>query len=223
MAITMDEIKVLVVDDHPAFREGLCRAVADTDDIKVVATSGDSEEAIRLAQKLVPDVVVINVVMPKLSGIEVAKKINVSCPNTGILMVSAHTLGAYVLPAWRAGAMGYLLKTSSVDDLISAIRSVRAGETVLDPAVAGKLLRLLATITSEETKGLEVLHHRELDVLKLVAKGMHNIDIAKELHISDHTVHAHLTNIFVKLGVSSRTEAVLRALKEGWLTFNDLP
>lgn len=219
----MDEIKVLVVDDHPAFREGLCRVVADTDDIKVVATSGDSEEAVRLAQKLMPDVVVINVVMPKLSGIEAAKKINVSCPNTGILMVSAHTLGAYVLPALRAGAIGYMLKTSPVDDLISAIRSVRAGETVLDPVVTGKVLHLLATMASEDTKGLEVLHNREFDVLKLVAKGMHNMGIAKELRISDHTVHAHLTNIFAKLGVSSRTEAVLRALKEGWLTFDDLP
>jgi len=208
---TAGTIKVLVADDHPAFRDGLCRAISGTDDLEVIATADDGEQAVRLAQESVPDVAVISITLPKLDGITVAKQIKAASPKTSIIMVSAYDQGSYIATSLRAGALGYLCKTSPVDELINCIRTVNTGETVFDSRAAGKLLRLLLAEPIDETKYIEKLHDREMEVIKLVAKGMHNRDIATELHISEHTVHSHLTTIFRKLGVNSRTEAVLHA------------
>ena len=220
---TMEKIKVLVADDHPAFREGLGRLLAEEKDIEIVAKAADGEETVSLAKELLPDVTIMDIAMPKLNGIEAARQIKAACPTTAILMVSAYDYESYMLASLRVGAAGYLLKSAPLHDLISAVRLVHAGEGVFDLKAASRLIRRLAAVKGEERKNLEELHYRELQVLKLAAKGMSNKEIARELVISERTIQTHLVNIFRKLKVGSRTEAVLRALKEGWLTLDDLP
>jgi len=213
----------LIADNHPAFREGLCQLLEGEEDLKCIAKPEDGEEAVRLAKELAPDVAIIDVAMPKLNGIEAAKQIKVACPNTAILMVSAFGYESYVLASLRAGAAGYLLKSAPLRELTNAVHSVQAGEGVFDLKAASKILQRLSAEKGEEKRSPEELHRRELQVLKLAAKGISNKQIASKLSISERTVQTHLVNIFRKLGVGSRTEAVLHALKEGWLTLDDLP
>ena len=219
----MNKIKVLIADDHPAFREGLSRLLNAEEDLEVIAKAADGEETVSLAKELVPDVAIIDVAMPKLNGIEAAKQIREACPTTAILMVSAYGYESYVLASLQARAAGYLLKNTPVRELISAIRSAHAGQAVFDFKVIDKVMRRVATEKVERGWRPDGLRQRELQVLKLVAKGMANKQIARELVISERTVQTHLVRIFRKLGVSSRTEAVLHALKEGWFSLDDLP
>ena len=219
----IDKIRVLVADDHPSFREGLSRLLMEENDLEVVANAGDGEEAVRLATELLPDVAIIDVAMPKLNGIEATKQIKAACPNTAILIISAYDYEAYVLGAVEAGAKGYLLKNVRVRELVAAIRALHAGETVLDSDAAQKVFVRLAHTTGRVKKAQQVLQQRELEVLKMTAKGLSNNEIAQELSLSVRTVQTHLVNIFAKLDVSSRTEAVLHALRGGWLTLDDLP
>ena len=219
----MEKISVLVADDHPAFREGLCRFLGEEEDLEVIAKPADGEQAVRLAKELLPDVAIIDVAMPKLNGIEAAKQIKAACPNTAILMVSAYSYESYLLASLRAKAAGYILKNASLDELINAVRMVHNGEAVFDFKSISKVLGQLTTDEDTERKMLAELHHRELEVLKLAAKGRSNKEIAEELGISERTVQTHMVNIFRKLEVGSRTEAVLHALREGWLNLDDLP
>ncbi|MDO8473624.1 MAG: response regulator transcription factor [Dehalococcoidia bacterium] len=217
------KIKVLVADDHPAFLEGICRLLADESDIDVVARSSDGEAAVKMAKLLQPDVVVLDVAMPKLNGIEAAKQIKAACPNTAIILLSAYEYESYLLAALNAGATGYLVKNAPVRNLISAVRSAHSGQAVFDLKVAGRVLRNMSQDGREERKEAIWLQPREVQVLKLAAKGMSNKEIAQKLVVSERTVQSHLVNIFRKLAVGSRTEAVLRALKQGWLIPDDLP
>jgi len=219
----VQKIKILVADDHPAFREGLCRLIEEEEDMEVVATAADGGEAARLAKELLPNVAIIDVAMPVVNVIEAAKQIKAACPATATLMISAYGYESYILASLEAGAAGYLLKSVSLRDLTSAIRSVHAGKGVFDLKAASKILRRLSPEKGNGGGGLGKLHPRELEVLKLVAKGMSNKEIAAELSISERTVQTHLTNIFRKLEVGSRTEAVLHGLKEGWFALDDLP
>lgn len=219
----MEKIKVLVADAHPVFRDGLCRLLEDEDDLEIVARAADGEEAIRLAKELLPDVAILDVAMPGLNGIEAATQIKAVCPNIGILMMSAYNYESYMIASLRAGAAGYLLKNVSLRDLINAIRLVHAGEGVFDLKAASRILSRVAGEKWEDRRGLEGLGRREVEVLKLAAKGISNKEIAAELVISERTVQTHLVNIFRKLRVNSRTGAVFTALKEGWLTVDDLP
>ncbi len=219
----MKKIRVLVADDHPTFREGLCHFLEGEKDLEVVARPTDGEETVRLAKKLLPDVAIIDVAMPKLNGIEAARQIKAASPTTAILMVSAYAYESYLLASVRVGAAGYLLKNAPVSELISAVRSVRNGEAVFDSKAIGKVLGRLATEPGAESKGLAGLHDREVQILKIAAKGLSNKHIAEKLGISERTVQTHMFHIFRKLEVGSRTEAVLRALREGWLTLDDLP
>jgi len=219
----MAKIRVLIADDHPAFREGLARLLAEEEDIEVTGQANDGPEAVKLASELLPDVAIIDVAMPNLNGIETTKQIKAACPATAILVVSAYGHDSYVLGAVQAGAAGYLLKNVRVRDLIAAIRALHAGEAVLDPTAAHKVFRRLAQSVSGAIEASGELHERELELLKLAAKGMTNKEIAKALDISVRTVQSHLVNIFAKLEVGSRTEAVLHAVKRGWLTLDDLP
>jgi two-component system response regulator DegU len=164
----------------------------------------------------------MDVAMPKLNGIEAATQIKETCQNTAILIVSAYDYESYMLAALQVGAAGYLLKSAPLHDLINAIRLVHGGEGVFDLKVSSNVLHRLAS-KGEKGAGLVGLSHRELQVLKLGAKGLSNKDIASELVLSKRTIQTHLVSIFKKLGVSSRTEAVLHAIKEGWLTLDDLP
>ena len=218
----MVKIKVLVADDHPTFCEGLCRFLNEQPDIEVVARAGNGEEAIRLAQEMVPDVAIIDIAMPGTDGIGAARQIRATCPTTAVLMVSAFDYESYVLASLRAGAAGYMIKNAPVSELISAIRLLRSGESVFDREAIGKVLRRLGSTATGENVAAG-LHQGELEVLRRAAKGASNREIAQELGLSERTVQSHMLNIFRKLGVGSRTAAVLHALREGWLTPNDLP
>jgi DNA-binding NarL/FixJ family response regulator len=219
----MDEIKVMLVEDHVLVREGTRELLDREKDIQVVAEAGDGQEAIWLASARHLDVIVMDIAMPKLNGLEATRRIKAADPEVAVLVLTAYDDDEYVFAFLEAGAAGYLLKDVSTHDLIEAIRAVYAGEAVLHAAVTRKVVDYFARHTPErradEQKGLqEHLTERELEVLELAARGMTNREIASDLSISARTVQVHLSNVFGKLGVGSRTEAVLYAVREGWLS-----
>jgi NarL family two-component system response regulator LiaR len=217
----MEKIRVVIADNHPAFREGLCRLLADEKEIEVVGQAADGEEVVSLSTELKPDVAIVDVAMPRLSGIEATKRIKEISPKTAVLIVSAFNYQTYILASLRAGATGYLTKDTPIRELVTAVRLAYAGDGIIDRSAANNIIRHFIA-DKDNKKGNLDLYPRELEVLKLTAKGMRNKEIAKELNISERTVQAHLSNIFGKLEVDSRTEAVLQALKEGWLDICDL-
>ena len=220
---THRKITVLLADDHPAFREGLSRILAEEYDFEIVAMVGDGWEAVKAAERLLPNVAIIDVAMPGLDGIEALKLIRMKSPRTAVIVLSAYDYESYVLPAVEAGAAAYLLKSALVDDVVSAIKSVHKGHSVFGAAASGKIAaRLCETAGKTREVTTHRLHGRELEVLGLAAGGLTNKAIAAKLVISDRTVQAHFHNILRKLGATSRTEAVLRALREGWITFDKL-
>jgi len=221
----MDPIKVMLADDHVLLRQGTRELLDQQADIQVVAEAGDGEEAVWLAHVNRPDVIVVDIAMPKLNGLEATRQIKAANPNVAVLVLTAYDDDEYVFAFLEAGAAGYLLKDVGIQDLIEAIRAVHAGESVLHRAVTRKVIehfRHMARPQPGEAKPIsEHLTGRETQVLRLAAKGMTNRQIAAELSISDRTVQAHLSNVFNKLGVGSRTEAVLYAVREGWLSLKD--
>ena len=218
----MGKIRILVADDHPIFQEGLCRLLRDEKDLEVVARVADGEESVKLSKELMPDVALLDVAMPKINGIEAAKQIKTACPDTAILILSAYDYEAYILASLKVGIAGYLLKDTAHRNVVNAVRSVYAGEAVYDQKTAGKVLQQLATNKDQGGIGFKILHEREVEVLKLAAQGLTNREIAERVFISERTVQTHMINIFRKLKVGSRTEAVLYALKKGWLNLNDV-
>ena len=220
----MKKTRILIADDHPVFRDGIRKLLESDEELELIAEASDGEEAISLATKLKPDVVVMDIIMPKLNGIEAAKQIKAALPTTAILMLSAYNYDSYVVTALRAGVAGFVYKGARSSELLSAIKTVRVGEPILDPTVAYKILaRLVSPDDSSPKAVFGILRDRELEVLRLAAKGMTNKEIAEELIISERTVQTHFANVFSKLNVGSRTEALLRALKEGWLSLEDVP
>lgn len=220
----MAKIRVLLAEDHVIVREGTRELVQHEPDMEVVGEAGDGEEAIQLATKLRPDVVIIDIAMPKLNGIEATKQIKELYPATAVLVLTAYDDDQYIFALLEAGAAGYLLKNVRGRELIDAIRAVYAGESVLHPAITRKVIEsFLPAGKPAERRIAEPLSEREMEVVKLAGRGMSNKDIAEELSLSVRTVQAHLGNIFNKLGVGSRTEAVLYALKKGWVALEDLP
>jgi len=220
----LKKIKILIADDHAVVRVGTRRILEQEPDLEVVAEAGDGEEAVRQATSLKPDVAIIDVAMPKLDGIQATKQIKSVCPAIAVLILSAYDDDQFVFSLLEAGAAGYLLKSIRGSELVDAVRAVQAGESVLHPSIARKVLNRFARISGEtkEKEPTEVLSEREMDVLRLVTKGLSNKDIAEELCLSIRTVQGHLGNIFNKLQVGSRTEAVVRALKEGWVALDDM-
>jgi DNA-binding NarL/FixJ family response regulator len=221
----VDEIRVMLVEDHILVREGTRELLDQEKDLHVVAEAGDGEEAVRLAAEHKPDVVIMDIAMPKLNGLEATKRIKAMNPGTAILVLTAYDDDQYIFAFLEVGAAGYLLKDVSTEDLIRAIREVHAGESVLHPAVARKVIDHFSHPSNAKSKqrngALEELTSREMEALTLAAKGMTNREIADRLTISVRTVQVHLSNIFSKLGVGSRTEAVLYALRQGWITLED--
>ena len=219
----MGKIKVLLAEDHAIVREGTRELIQHEPDMKVIGEASDGEEAIELAGKLHPDVVIMDIAMPKLNGIEATKRIKVLYPTTAVLILTAYDNDQYIFALLEAGAAGYLLKNVRGCELVDAVRAVYAGESVLYPTVARRIIDRLVSPTPTESQTIESLSKRETEVLKLAAKGISNKDIAQQLFISPRTVQVHLGNIFNKLSVGSRTEAVLYGLRRGWLTLEDLP
>ena len=221
----MNRIKILIAEDHTVVREGTRQILEQEPDLDVIAEVGDGEEAVRLTGILEPDVAIIDIALPKMDGIEATRQIKALYPKTAVLILSAYDDDQFVFSLVEAGAAGYLLKTIRGQELIEAVRAVCAGESVLHPTIARKVLNRFATVSGElqGQKPSKVLSRRETDVLKLATRGLSNQDIANKLGLSARTVQAHLGHIFNKLQVSSRTEAVVHALKEGWVTLDDVP
>jgi DNA-binding NarL/FixJ family response regulator len=209
-------IRVLLADDHAIVRAGIRQFLEHAGNIHVVAEADDGEMAKRLIQQEQPDIAVLDIQMPKASGIEVTRWVRANLPQVGVLILTAFDDDPYVLAVLQAGANGYVLKTASPVDLIAAVRDVNDGKSVLDPNVTQKLLSQLSH--SRQSAPVEELTEREMEVLQLVAKGFTNKAIGVQLGISDRTVQGHLAHIFDKLQANSRTEAVMRAVSMGWIS-----
>lgn len=220
----MKKIAILLAEDHVVVRETIRQCLERQADFSVVGEAGDGEEAVRMAMQLKPDVIVMDISLPKLNGIEATRQIKASQPSAIVLVLTAYDYEQYIFPLLEAGAAGYLLKDVSSSELISAIRTVHKGEAVLHPAVTRKVLQRLRRTKAETERGheLDSITEREIAVLRMAAKGMSNNEIAEELHLSMRTVESHFGNIFNKLGVGSRTEAVIEAMRRGWFTLEEL-
>ena len=213
-----DLIRILIADDHELFRRGLRMVLEDEDDIVVIDEAGDGQAAVELAREHAPDVVVMDVRMPVLSGIEATKRIKEEEPGTRILVLTISDEEDDLYEAIKAGANGYLLKEISIDEIGSAVRSVHGGQSLISPSMASKLLDEFAAMIKKEEEKEQVpaprLTPREMEVLQHVAQGMNNREIAKSLFISENTVKNHVRNILEKLQAHSRMEAVMYAVRQ---------
>jgi DNA-binding NarL/FixJ family response regulator len=211
------KIRVLLADDHAVLREATAELVDHQADMEVVGQVGTGEETISLVKTLKPDVVVMDIAMPRMGGLEATRHIVADCPATKVLVLSAHQDVQNVVDLLEAGAASYLSKTVGLNELLDAIRVTYRGESVLPPEIASTVVKFISGQASwEKDEGL--LTTRELEVLELVAQGMTNDQIAQQLHLSSRTIEAHLTHIYTKLDVRSRTEAALLAQRKGWIT-----
>lgn len=211
------QIRVVLADDHAVVRKGIREFLEEDSAIRVVAEASDGEEAVTLVAREKPAVAVFDIQMPKMNGLEATRRVKKEFPQTRVLMLTAYDDDPYIFAALQAGANGYLLKTASSDELVHAIHAIAAGESALSPIVAKKLVQRAAGIQSSE-EHTEPLTEREMEILRLAAKGMGNKQIGVALAISDRTVQGHLANTYAKLHVSTRTEAVMLAVRAKWIT-----
>ena len=213
--MTRPLIRVVLAEDHAVVREGTAELLDRAGDIEVVGQAANGLEAVELVEHLRPDVLVVDIGLPVLDGVEVTRRARLLSPETGILALTARDEDPYILAMLEAGAHGYLTKSARGREVIDAVRAVASGETVLAPDIAGRVLR--RALSSSAPIPACPLTAREMEVLRGAARGLGNKQIAADLSLSPRTVQTHLTNVFAKLGVVSRTEAVLRAIKEGWI------
>lgn len=210
----MEEIRVLIVDDHPVVREGIGSMLKKEHDFKVVGEASNGLEAVQKARELAPDVVLMDLRMPEMDGVEAIIKIKEEKPEVKFIILTTYSDDEYIFKGIAAGARAYLLKDAPRDELFKAIRMVSRGESLIQPVVASRVLDKLAEL-SRKTPAGETLSDREVEVLRLMAGGQSNKDIADHLSITQSTVKTHITSIFQKLNVTTRTEAVTNALKKG--------
>ena len=209
----MEKITVLIVDDHPVVRQGLRTFLELQEDLEILGEAGDGEEAVAQVEKLLPDVVLMDLMMPEVDGIEATRRIRAISPSSKVIALTSFTDDEMVFPAVKAGAAGYLLKDVRPQDLADAIRTVHRGEALLHPTIAAKLMQ---DIAQDKPKGVgQGLTERELEVLQHIARGMSNKEIAGALVLSEKTVKTHVSNILQKLHLADRTQAALYAVKEG--------
>ncbi len=219
----MNKTTILIADDHPLLRDGIVHLLEKEADFEVVAQAADGEEAVRLASEKSPDVVVIDIEMPKVDGLDATRQIKATHPEASVLVLTVHDDEEYIAALLDAGASGYLLKTTYGEELVQAIRAVRLGEFVLDTQIGPKVFRAF-TLRSNKPPSLntrEKLSAREMEVLRLAARGMSNSEMAEALYISPRTVKGCLGDIFSKLGVGSRIEAITTCLRAGILSLDD--
>jgi len=223
---TYDPIRALIVDDHALFRRGLEMVLADEDDIELVGEASDGAEAVQKAGESLPDVVLMDIRMPRSSGIEACRAMKEVAPSSKIVMLTISDEEGDLFEAIRAGASGYLLKDIPLDEVADVVRAVHGGQSLINPSMAAKLLTEFATLAKRDAEEpveqvpAPKLTDREMQVLKLVARGMNNRDIAKELFISENTVKNHVRNILEKLQIHSRMEAVMIAVREKLIEFS---
>jgi DNA-binding NarL/FixJ family response regulator len=211
------KIRVLLADDHAVVRKGIREFLEEDDSLRVIGEANDGEEALALIGRHAPDVAVFDIQMPRLNGLEATRRVKQEFPDVQVLILTAYDDDPYLFAALQAGASGYLLKTSSSDELVHAVHAVAQGETALSPTVAKKLVMRAAGVSTMEEEIVEPLTDRELDVLRLAAQGLGNKQIGAALNISDRTVQGHLANIYAKLHVATRTEAVLFGVRKKWI------
>ena len=210
----MEEIRILIVDDHPVVREGIASMLKKETDFKVVGEASNGLEAVEKARELSPDVVLMDLRMPEMDGVEAISRIKTEKPEIKFIILTTYSDDEYIFKGIAAGARAYLLKDAPRDELFKAIRMVSRGESLIQPVVASRVLDKLAEL-SRKTPAGDTLSDREIEVLRLMAGGESNKDIAGHLSITQSTVKTHITSIFQKLNVTTRTEAVTNALKKG--------
>jgi len=223
-----DPIRVLIADDHAFFRRGLEAVLQGEVGLDLVGQASDGQEAVQIASEVVPDVVLMDIRMPKITGIEACRATKEVAPSAKIVMLTISDEEEDLFEAIRAGASGYLLKDIPLDEVAEAVRAVHGGQSLINPSMAGKLLSEFATLAKRDAEEEERVQHvaapkltdREMEVLKLVARGMNNRDIAKELFISENTVKNHVRNILEKLQIHSRMEAVMIAVRQKLIEFS---
>lgn len=211
-------VRVLLADDHAVVRKGIRDFLKEDETLRVIGEANDGEEALALIASDAPDVAVFDIQMPRLNGLDATRRVKREFPNVQVLILTAYDDDPYLFAALQAGASGYLLKTSSSEELLHAVHAVAEGETALSPAVAKKLVRRAAGGAAAQDEIIEPLTDRELEVLRLAAQGLGNKQIGAALNISDRTVQGHLANIYEKLHVATRTEAVLFGVRQKWIT-----
>lgn len=221
---TQEPIRVVLAEDHALVREGTRRILESTDGIVVVAEAADGEEAVAAVKAQRPDVAIIDIGMPGVNGIEATRQIKATHPQVGVLILTMHDDDQFIFAVIEAGAAGYLLKDVQGNELIRAVQAVHAGDSVLHPTITHKVLARLASgeQSGRRSEADEPLTGRELEILRLAAAGLANKEIGARLAVSVRTVEAHLSHVFRKLDVGSRTEAILHGLRRGWFTIDEL-
>ncbi len=215
-------IRVLIADDHAILRKGIRALLSTEPDIELVGEAGNGVEALAQAEALQPDVILMDLVMPEMDGIEATRQVTATQQGVRVLVLTSFAADDKVFPAIKAGALGYILKDTGPDDLVQAIRQVHRGEPTLEPEIARKVLFELAQ-PPKQPPTPDPLTAREMDVLRLLAQGKTNREIAEDLVLAELTVRSHVSNILGKLHLANRTQAALYALKEGLATLDDVP
>jgi DNA-binding NarL/FixJ family response regulator len=220
----MEKIRILLVDDHVVLREGMRSLLEEEKDLEVVGEASDGLEAIKRTAELQPDVILMDIVMPKVNGVEATREIRKANPAAHVLVLTAYSDISYILGLLEAGACGYVLKNARRTEIVGAIRAAYFGDSVLAPLVTQKLLQRITRQTDSSLRDhlKENISLREQEILSLAARGMSNKDIAHQLSLSVRTVKTHLTNLFNKMGVSCRTEAIIKGFKEGYLDLQEI-